>query len=62
MGADLILIDNPVKNREEAESRAYRDRVCDWYTDGLFRVTGHLSQHTRAYATRILTERSAWTN
>ena len=26
-GADLLLLDDPVKNKEEAESQAYRDRV-----------------------------------
>jgi predicted phage terminase large subunit-like protein len=35
MGADLILIDDPVKNRQEAESQAYRDRVYESYTDDL---------------------------
>lgn len=36
LGADLILIDDPVKSREEAESRTYRDRVWDWYRDDLY--------------------------
>lgn len=35
-GGDLIIIDDPVKNREEANSQAYRDRVFDWYTDDLY--------------------------
>lgn len=36
-GADgLIIIDDPVKSREEAESLAYRDRCWDWYTDDLY--------------------------
>jgi predicted phage terminase large subunit-like protein len=35
-GGDLIIIDDPVKSREEAESLAYRDRVWDWYTDDLY--------------------------
>lgn len=35
MGADLILIDDPVKNRQEADSQAYRDRVYESYTDDL---------------------------
>lgn len=35
MGGDLILIDDPVKNREEANSLAYREKVWDWYTDDL---------------------------
>jgi len=35
-GADLIVIDDPVKSREEAESPAYRDRVWDWFRDDLY--------------------------
>jgi predicted phage terminase large subunit-like protein len=30
-GADLLLIDDPIKNREEAESRLQRDKLWDWY-------------------------------
>jgi len=30
-GADLLIIDDPVKNIEEAESKNQRDRVWDWY-------------------------------
>lgn len=35
-GGDLIIIDDPVKSREEAESQVYRDRVWDWFTDDLY--------------------------
>lgn len=35
-GGDLIVIDDPVKSREEAESSAYRERVWDWYTNDLY--------------------------
>jgi predicted phage terminase large subunit-like protein len=35
-GANLIIIDDPVKSREEANSPAYRERVWDWYTDDLY--------------------------
>jgi len=31
-GADLLVIDDPIKNREEAESQVYRDKVWNWYT------------------------------
>lgn len=31
-GAHLLLIDDPVKNREEADSEIVRRRVRDWYT------------------------------
>lgn len=32
-GGDLIIIDDPVKSREEADSETYRERCWDWYTD-----------------------------
>lgn len=35
-GARLIIIDDPVKSREEANSPAYRERVWNWYTDDLY--------------------------
>lgn len=30
-GADLLLIDDPLKNREEADSKLIRDKLWDWY-------------------------------
>lgn len=35
-GGDIIIIDDPVKNREEAQSTAYREKVWTWYTDDLY--------------------------
>lgn len=35
-GGDLIMIDDPVKSREEAESEVYRDKVWDWFNDDLY--------------------------
>jgi predicted phage terminase large subunit-like protein len=35
-GADLLLIDDPVKNAEEAASPTYRERNWDWYTSTAF--------------------------
>lgn len=35
-GGDLIVIDDPVKNREEANSETYRNKVWDWYKDDLY--------------------------
>lgn len=32
MGADLLVIDDPVKNRDEAMSETYRERTWEWYT------------------------------
>lgn len=30
-GAHLLIIDDPIKNREEAESPTYREKLKDWY-------------------------------
>jgi hypothetical protein len=35
-GAKLVIIDDPVKSRAEAESRSYRQRVSDWFNDDLY--------------------------
>jgi len=31
-GANILIIDDPLKNREEAESKVIRDKVWSWYT------------------------------
>ncbi|HEX3100401.1 MAG TPA: phage terminase large subunit, partial [Pyrinomonadaceae bacterium] len=35
-GADLIIVDDPVKSRAEAESATYRDNVWGWFNDDLY--------------------------
>lgn len=35
-GGNLIIVDDPVKNREEAESPVYREKVWDWWTSDLW--------------------------
>jgi len=35
-GADIAVIDDPFKNREEAESKTIRDKVYNWYTSTLY--------------------------
>lgn len=35
IGFRRIFIDDPVKGREQAESKAYREKAWDWYTDDL---------------------------
>ena len=30
-GANLLIIDDPVKNAEEAQSKVYRDKASEWY-------------------------------
>jgi len=35
-GANILDIDDPIKNREEAESEVYRDKVWEWFTSTAF--------------------------
>lgn len=35
VNADLIIIDDPIGNRAEAESAAHRDKVWEWITDDI---------------------------
>lgn len=35
-GAGLIVIDDPVRNRQDAESETFRDRVWDWFNDDIY--------------------------
>jgi hypothetical protein len=35
-GAHIALIDDPIKNREDADSEIYRERVWKWYTSTLY--------------------------
>jgi predicted phage terminase large subunit-like protein len=36
MGGKWIIIDDPVKNREEADSATYRQSTWDWYTSTMY--------------------------
>jgi predicted phage terminase large subunit-like protein len=35
-GGHIIIVDDPVKSREEAESETYRDKVYHWFTEDLY--------------------------
>jgi hypothetical protein len=35
-GANILLIDDPIKNREEAESEIIRNKIWDWFTSTAF--------------------------
>lgn len=35
-GAALVVIDDPVRNRADAESEAYREKVWDWFNDDIY--------------------------
>lgn len=36
MGGEYIIIDDPVKNRQEANSETHRESLWDWYTSTLY--------------------------
>lgn len=36
MGANILIIDDPLKNREEAESDLIREKIWDWFTSTAF--------------------------
>lgn len=43
-GAHVLLIDDPIKNREEADSEVYREKVWRWYTSTAYtRLENELS-------------------
>lgn len=50
-GADVAVVDDPIKNREEAESELMRKKLWDWFTSTLFtRLSPHgvaIVMHTR---------------
>lgn len=35
-GGNWIVIDDPIKNRLDANSKVFRDRIWEWYTDDLY--------------------------
>jgi len=35
-GANLVIIDDPVKSRAEAESETYRNRAWEWFNDDIY--------------------------
>ena len=35
-GASLIVIDDPVKSREQANSEVFREKIWDWFNDDLY--------------------------
>lgn len=50
-GADVFIIDDPIKNREEANSEVYRKKTWEWFTSTAFtRLSPHgvmIVMHTR---------------
>lgn len=68
-GADVLIIDDPVKNREEAESTLYRDKVYEWYKSvARTRLEPNAAiilimtrWHKQDLAGRLLEEQKDWT-
>lgn len=68
-GADLFIIDDPVKNAQEAESETYRTRVYDWYKSvartrlepGASVILMMARWHQKDLAGSILAEDQDWT-
>lgn len=67
-GANLLVIDDPIKNREEAESSTQREKVWDWFTStAMTRLTPNGSMlvvHTRWHPDDLigrLKKKGGWT-
>ena len=43
MGADLMIIDDPIKNREEADSETHRGKIWDEWIDSFVYILVQLS-------------------
>lgn len=41
LGADVLIIDDPIKGREEADSQVIRDKTWAWYTDDAYTRLEH---------------------
>lgn len=67
-GADIFIIDDPVKNKEEAESKIYREKTWDWYQSVVrTRLEPDAAQiiiltrwHKEDLAGKILSEQDDW--
>jgi predicted phage terminase large subunit-like protein len=61
-GANLFIVDDPIKNREEAESEANRERIWEWWTSTAYTrledgaaVVGMLTRwHSDDWAGRLI--------
>lgn len=67
-GAHLFIIDDPIKDRKQAESRVYRDNIFDWYQNvaltrlepGAAMLLMMTRWHQDDLAGRILTTEKDW--
>jgi predicted phage terminase large subunit-like protein len=35
-GADLVIVDDPIRSRADAESETFRDKTFEWFTDDIY--------------------------
>ena len=56
-GAGLVVIDDPVRNRADAESEVFRSRVWDWFNDDIYT---RLSLMRRSFSFRRVGMRMIW--
>jgi predicted phage terminase large subunit-like protein len=62
MGADILIIDDPIKDPEQAYSEAYREKLWEWYTMTAYTrlmpgggiLLGHTRWHDEDLAGRLL--------
>lgn len=67
---DLLIIDDPYKDMQDARSAAYRDRVWEWWTDALRTrlskdsdvIVIHTRWRTDDMTGRLLADGGAWEN
>jgi predicted phage terminase large subunit-like protein len=70
IGFNLLIVDDPIKTRQEAESETYRDKLWDWYTDDLITrlepggsiiMIGTRYHHDDLHARALASEPGKWT-
>jgi predicted phage terminase large subunit-like protein len=69
-GFHRIVVDDPIKSREEADSQTYRDKAWDWYSEDLYSrlepggamiLVGTRWHHDDVIARAIASEPGRWT-
>ena len=69
-GFDLIVVDDPIRSREDADSDAYRERAWDWYSEDLLSrlepggavvLVGTRWHHDDVLARAVASEPGRWT-
>ena len=70
IGFDLIIVDDPIRSRKDADSLAYRDRAWDWFSEDLLSrlepgaaivMVGTRWHHDDVLARAVASEPELWT-